>query len=147
MFLAKCSLEYVILSSRQTGQLPRLQTGLPQLSGCFLKASCKPGVGSRVGVWGPPGLCGSQTVASFALLPGSLRPVSTPICKNDQFDGKTKDAASPLITTRRLPHPDSPMLKPSPPNPTADRESLCKLLPTHGWRVLREGWAQCSGVD
>lgn len=51
-----------------------------------------------------------------------------------------------LITTRR-PHPDFPRLRPSPPNPTADRESLCKLLPTHGWRVLREGRTECLGAE
>lgn len=87
-------------------------------------------------------------VAFVAPLPGSMRPVSAPTCRNDQFDGKPRDAGSPLITTRRPPHPDSPMFRPSPPNPTASRGTSAKCYPHMGGGGggLR-GWTACLGVD
>ena len=80
---------------------------------------------------------GAPIRASAELLPKvpgpALTPLhSAPICRNDQLSGKTKDAGSPLITARHPRPLDTPMLKPSPPNPAADWEPL-QTTAAHTW--------------
>lgn len=127
MFLANYSLEYVVLS-HQTGELLREQVFTNWV---FPPGILKSGVRSGLGTQEEPGLWWEPAVDPCTLARKHKASVRTHLQERWFFDGKTKDAASPLIATRRPPHPESSMLWPSPPNPKASREHL--QTATHTW--------------